>query len=110
LHLAELEAERLDDVQALRLRLRAEELPGLAVMIGERLRALPQLVARLRRGVRDEAALTDLARRLGPQRTRPERVGLVVEAPSQHRHAHVAVALEVAQRADGAVDRDLVEV
>jgi hypothetical protein len=98
-------------VVLLGIRHRAEEEPRLAVVIGETLRPLAKLlaaadvVALVGAGIGVEAAARVLARAAGCQRVR-----LVGDAALGDRHAHVAVALEVAHRADRLVDRDLVEV
>ncbi|MND79419.1 hypothetical protein D3C80_711610 [compost metagenome] len=92
------------------LRLRAEEEPGLAVVVGETLGAQPALLALHRHGGGAEAAFRVLARpallsRLG------QTVRLVVGAPLEDLGLHMAVALEVLEGTPlGLVDRDLMEV
>ena len=105
LDLAELEGEGADDVALLRLAHRAEELPGLAVVIGEALGADALLVARLLLRVGRKAAFGALAR---PGRI--EAVRLVGDASGGNVLALDAVALEVAHRAARPVDLELVEI
>ncbi len=103
--LAQLEDERADDVPLLGLGHRAEEQPRLAVVIGERLGPLTDLVAGVERRERRETRRGIFARRVGRQAVR-----LVRDLARVDVHAPHAVALEVAHRALRPVDRDLVEV
>ena len=104
LHLAELEGQRGDDVVLLGPGLADEELPRLAVMIGEGFAAHALLDAVHRLGERAVAALGRFARPLAPG------VRLVVHAALRIAHRHVAVLLEMRERALGRVDRQVREV
>ncbi len=75
-------------------------------MVGERLRADPSLVALDRLGEAREAALWVLARAA----LVTPRVRLVVRPGGRVGHRHVAVLLEVGDRAARRVDRDVCEV
>ena len=81
------------------------ELPRLAVVVGEGLGADAPLLAGLRDGGGDEAS-----RRRLPRRVLVQGVRLVGDAALGLCHLHVPVALVVAERALGRVDRELVEV
>ena len=107
LTLPELEAERLDEVLLLGLRLALEEHPRLAVVVEEARAARADLRALERLRVGDVAAG-------GRGRLRgqvvAERVRLVAHAAGIDLLAHEPVALVVVRRGDRPVDRDLVEV
>ena len=109
-HLRQFKDEGAGQMGLFDLRLRAEEEPGLAVVVGETLGAQPALLALHRHGGGAEAAFRVLARpallsRLG------QTVRLVVGAPLEDLGLHMAVALEVLEgTALGLVDRDLMEV
>src|ERR1700753_4298995 len=81
-----------------------EELPGLAVMIGETFR--PHAALRAFLGFRKwrESALWALARPFA------ERIGLVIGPANRVAHRHVAVLLEMRKRALRRIDGDVGEV
>ena len=106
LDLAQLEHQRVANVLLLDLLLAAEEHAGLAVMIGERLRADARLWPLNRRGKTLEPQRRVLAR----PALRAPAVGLVVGAPLGVGRRHVTVLLEVHHRAARRVDRDVGEV
>ena len=104
LDLAKFEGQRHGDVPLLWRGLAVEELPRLAVVVGEAFRAQPDLLAFLGIGEGAEAALRRFARAFA------ERVRLVVHAADRIAHRHVAVLLEMVERAFRRVDRDVREV
>ena len=104
LHLAEFEGQRVGDVMLLAAGLADEELPRLAVVIGKAFGAQPALGALLDIGKRREAALRGFARAFA------ERVRLVIDAPDRIAHRHVAVLLEMGERAFRRIDRNMGEV
>ncbi len=113
LDLGQFEHQRIAHMGLLDRGLRDVELARLAVVIGEGLAALAQLGTGDRGGVAGEATLGAGARparfAVVVQIARPA-VGLVVDPPLGAGHRHVAVLLEIADRAFGCVDRDMREV
>ena len=102
---AELKNQGEDDVVLLRLGLAEIEQPRLAVMIGKAFRTDAQLLTFFGRRKRLIAALLALMLDVRPKAGR-----LVIHLTWRHGHLHVAVPLQVVERAAGLVDRNLVEV
>ena len=85
-----------------------EELPGLAVVVGEALRPQPPL--RRRPPPRRTTVKPSAGSSRGPRCVAGPRVRLVVHPPDRVDHRHVAVLLEVGERALRRVDRQVGEV
>ena len=108
-HLGEFEGEGVDDVLLLGLGLAQPEEPGMREVVGEGGAALADLLALDHAGIGGEAAVFrsrgDFA---GP--VAADGVGLVVGRGDVDLHPVEAVALMVADRRDGLVDRDFGEI
>src|SRR4029079_9873227 len=103
-YLAELKGQRRRDVVLLAAGLADEELPRLAVMVGEAFRAQAAFGTLLDVGKRDKAALRGFARAF------TERIRLIIDASDRVAHRHMTVLLEMCERAFWRVDRNMGEV
>ena len=103
-HLGKLEGQRHGDMPLLRRGLAVEELPRLAVVVGEALGTQPDLLPFLRLGERPEPALRRFARAFS------ERIRLIVHATDRIAHRHMPILLEMVERTLWRVDRNVSEI